>query len=74
MSNAKKPRSKSREKKMPGTNMAEEVRARTNTLTAAERESLEAYAMRAVYGEEGSAAHAHRPASVKKSQFSVIRS
>jgi len=60
MSNAKKPSTKAREKKTPGTVMAEEVRARTNTFTDAERESLMAYAMRAIYGEESSAAHAHR--------------
>ena len=60
MSNAKKPGAKSREKKTPGTVMAEEVRARANTLTDAGRGSLMAYAMRAIYGEESSTAHAHR--------------
>jgi hypothetical protein len=60
MSNAKKTAAKVREKKTPGTAMAEEVRARANTLSDAERESLMAYAMRAIYGEESSTAHAHR--------------
>jgi hypothetical protein len=60
MSNAKKPGVKAREKKTPGTLMAEEVRARANTLTDAERESRMAYAMRAIYGEKSGAAHAHR--------------
>lgn len=59
MSNAKKG-SKGREKKTPGTIMAEEVRARANTLTDAERESLMAHAMRSIYGEKSGAAHAHR--------------
>ena len=61
MSNARKPSAKAREKKTPGTIMAAEVRARANTLTDAERESLMAHAMRTIYGEKsGSAAHAHR--------------
>jgi len=60
MSTAKKPGAKVREKKTPGTRMAEEVRARANTLSDAERASLMAHAMRAIYGEESSAAHAHR--------------
>jgi hypothetical protein len=60
MSNAKKPSAKAPEKKTPGTLMAEEVRARANTLTDAERESLMAHAMRAICGEESGAAHAHR--------------
>jgi len=60
MSNAKKPGVKTREKKTPGTRMAEEVRARANTLTDAERESRMAYAMRAIYGEKSAATHAHR--------------
>jgi hypothetical protein len=60
MSSAKKPAKKIREKKTPGTIMAEEVRARANTLTDAERESLMAHAMRAIYGEKSGAAHAHR--------------
>jgi hypothetical protein len=60
MSKAKKPGPKAREKKTPGTIMAAEVRARANTLTDAERESLMAYAMRAIYGEKTDAAHARR--------------
>lgn len=62
MSNAKKPGTKARgEKKTPGAIMAAEVRARANTLTDAERESLMAHAMRTIYGEKSStAAHAHR--------------
>jgi hypothetical protein len=60
MSKVKKPGAKARERKTPGTLMAEEVRARANTLTDAERESRMAYAMRAIYGEESRAAHAHR--------------
>jgi hypothetical protein len=54
------PDTEPREEKTPGAVMAEEVRARANTLTDAERESLMAYAMRAIYGEESSASHAHR--------------
>ncbi len=60
MTSAKKPRAKVRAKKTPGTIMGAEVRARANTLTDAERESLMAYAMRAIYGEESGAAHARR--------------
>ena len=60
MNNAKKPGRKAREKKTPGTVMAEEARARANKLTDAERESLMGYAMSAIYGEESGAAHAHR--------------
>jgi hypothetical protein len=60
MSNAKKPVGRARKKKTPGTIMAEEVRTRTNTLTDPERESLMAYAMRAIYGQESGAGHAHR--------------
>ena len=60
MSTAKKPTSKAREKKTPGAMMAEEVRAKANTLTDAERESLTAYAMRTIYGEKSGAAHVVR--------------
>jgi hypothetical protein len=60
VSKAKKPGAKGRERKTPGTMMAEEVRARTNTLTDAERDSLMASAMRAIYGEKSGAANAHR--------------
>ena len=60
MSKANKPAAKAREKKTRGTIMAEELRARANTLTDAERESRMAYAMRAICGETGDAAHAHR--------------
>jgi hypothetical protein len=60
VSNAKKPvvkpRGKTRERKTPGTIMAAEVRARANTLSDAERESLMAHAMRAIYGEKSGAA------------------
>jgi len=60
MSSRKKPGAKAREKKTPGTVMAADVRARANNLTDTERESLMAYAMRAIYGEKSGAAHAHR--------------
>jgi hypothetical protein len=49
-----------REKKTPGTIMAEEIRARANRLTDAERESLLSDAMRIIYGSKGKAAHASR--------------
>jgi hypothetical protein len=54
MSNAKKRHAKPREKKTPGAVMAAEARARANRLTEAERESLLAYAMRAIYGAKDS--------------------
>jgi len=60
MSKPKKSVTRAREKKTPGAIMAEKVRARANTLTDAERESLMAYAMRTIYSEKSDAAHAHR--------------
>ena len=60
MSKAKKPAVKSKEKKTPGTIMAEEARARCNKLTNEEREELMAYAMRTIYGEKKAPAHADR--------------
>lgn len=49
-----------KQKKTPGTIMAEEIRASANKLTDAERESLLGDAMRIIYGSEGKAAHAGR--------------
>jgi hypothetical protein len=50
-----------KEKKTPGTIMAEEIRARANHLTDAERESLLGDAMRIIYGTKGkTTAHASR--------------
>ena len=49
-----------KEKKTPGTGMAEAIRARANKLTDGERESLLGDAMRIIYGTGGVAAHAHR--------------
>ncbi len=61
VSKPKKAVTSPREKLTPGTIMAAEVRARANTLSDTERESLMAHAMRTIYGEKsGAAAHAHR--------------
>jgi hypothetical protein len=49
-----------KEKKTPGTIMAEEARALGNKLTDAERESLMAYAMRTIYGEKRETTDARR--------------
>ena len=50
----------SKEKKTPGTILAEAIRTRANKLTDGERNSLLGDAMRIIYGAEGNAAHAHR--------------
>jgi hypothetical protein len=49
-----------KEKKTPGTIIAEEIRSKANNLTDAERESLLADAMRIIYGVEDKSAHARR--------------
>ncbi len=49
-----------KEKKSPGTIMAEAIRKKANNLSDAERESLLGDAMRIIYGSKGQAAHAHR--------------
>jgi len=49
-----------KEKKTPGTVMAEALRKQANKLSDAERESLLGDAMRIIYGSRGQAAHAHR--------------
>ena len=59
VSNTKKT-SLPKEKKTPGTIMAEVIRTRANKLTDGERESLLGDAMRIIYGNGGKAAHAHR--------------
>ena len=61
VSKPKKTDASPRETRTPGTIMAAEVRARANTLSDTERESLMAHAMRTIYGENsGAAVHASR--------------
>jgi hypothetical protein len=55
-----KPAADRKEKKTPGTILAEEARAAANKLTDAEREQLMAYAMRTIYAETTDAAHVRR--------------
>jgi hypothetical protein len=44
-----------KQKKTPGTMMSEEIRARANKITDAERQSLAGDAMQIIYGSKGKA-------------------
>jgi hypothetical protein len=55
-----KKRGTQKQKKTPGSIMAEEIRAGANKLTDAEREPLLGDAMRIIYGSKGKAAPAGR--------------